>query len=258
MNTLILIQLLLAHIITDFVLQSKKWVIKKKIDGLKSNYFWLHIFLSGILTYGILMQWTNWRVPLFIIITHGLIDFWKIKKEREIDSINDGIEDPNDKQIGTIYFFKDQLLHLAVIVLAWLYLTDNFINVLPLVTIFFSNVKSLTILTSFILIIWPVGMIIGKITEPFRKEITTTDSLSKAGKYIGIFERILVLIFILISQYAAIGFLIASKSILRVSKDNDVEGRKKTEYVLIGTLISFTIAIIIGLLTTYIIKNTHI
>jgi hypothetical protein len=258
MNTLILIQLLLAHIITDFVLQSKKWVDKKKLNGLKSEYFWLHVFLSGVLTYIILMQWTNWIVPLFILITHGLIDYWKINKEKILDSINEGIADPNDKQIGTIYFFKDQFLHLVVILLAWLYLTNNFSQVLPSITIFLTNVKSIAILTSFILVIWPVEMIIGKFTEPFRKEITTTDSLSKAGKYIGISERILVLIFILLGQYAAIGFLIASKSILRVSRNNDDEARKKTEYVLIGTLISFTIAIIIGLITTYIINNTQV
>ena len=53
----------------------------------------------------------------------------------------------------------------------------------------------------------------------------------------------------------AIGFLIAGKSILRVGRDNDQDVRKKTEYVLIGTLISFTVAIIIGLLTKYIINS---
>ena len=45
------------------------------------------------------------------------------------------------------------------------------------------------------------------------------------------------------SQYEVIGFLIAAKSILRY------EGVKtsKTEYVLIGSLLSFGVAIIIGI-----------
>jgi len=106
-----------------------------------------------------------------------------------------------------------------------------------------------------------------KITEPFRKELNgnhcesfnamnpQTDSLNKAGTYIGIFERLLVMIFILIGQYAAIGFLIAAKSVLRISKESEADARKKTEYVLIGTLISFTTAIPIGLLTNFIISN---
>ncbi|MGD2034507.1 MAG: DUF3307 domain-containing protein [Bacteroidales bacterium] len=254
-HTLILTQLLLAHILTDFVIQSNKWVEKKKEKGLRSGYFWLHVLLSGVLTYLILMQWTNWIVPLFILITHGLIDLWKVNKEQQLDAINKNIKDKTDKQSGTGYFFTDQLLHLVTIILAWLYVTDNFSQVLPFVLNIFTDEKSLTILTAIILIIWPAGMAIGKITEPFRKEISTADSLRNAGTYIGISERILVFIFILSGQYAAIGFLIAGKSILRVSRDNDEDARKKTEYVLIGTLISFTAAIIIGLLTKYMINH---
>lgn len=112
------------------------------------------------------------------------------------------------------------------------------------------------VITAVLIIVWPVGIAVGRITEPFQKELSTTnDSLSKAGIYVGIFERLLVFIFIMIGQYAAIGFLIASKSILRVSTEKDPDSRKKTEYVLIGTLISFTIAIIISLLARYILKS---
>lgn len=193
MNVLILIQLLLAHILTDFVIQSDKWVEKKKNKGLKSRYFWLHVFLSGMLTYIILMQWADWIVPLFILLTHGLIDYWKIIREKKNDALNQESEDQNEKRTGTIIFLKDQLLHLVAIILAWLYLTNNFNQVMPSIIDFFNDEKSLAILTSFILLVWPAGIIIGKITEPFRKEISTTDSLSKAGKFIGISERILVL-----------------------------------------------------------------
>lgn len=255
MNIIVLIQLLLAHILVDFVFQPKMWVEKKKEKGLKSEYFWCHIILSGILTYIILMQWSKWFVPLIIIITHGLIDYWKIEKEKKLDTINAVIDNEKDKQTGTIYFFIDQLFHLVIIILAWLYLTNNYSQVFPSIVNFFTDEKSLAIFTAFIIIIWPSGMLIGIITKPFRKEISSEDSLNKAGTYIGISERVLVLIFMLLGQYAAIGFLIAGKSILRVGKDNDEEARKKTEYVLIGTLISFTVAIIIGLLTTYIIKE---
>jgi hypothetical protein len=246
MNMLILIQLLLAHILTDFVIQSDKWVEKKKKKGLKSGYFWIHVIFSGVFTYIILMQWTNFIVPLFILITHGIIDIWKLKKE---------LKNKNDKQPGTNYFFIDQLLHLLTIIIAWMYLTNTFNQVFPSIMKFVIDKKSLTIFTAFIFIIWPAGKIIEKIAEPFRKELSTADSLINAGTYIGISERILVLIFVLLGQYAAIGFLIAGKSILRVSRDNDEDARKKTEYVLIGTLLSFTVAIIIGLLTKYIINN---
>jgi hypothetical protein len=70
------------------------------------------------------------------------------------------------------------------------------------------------------------------------------DDLLNAGKLIGNIERVLTLTLLLMGQYEAIGFIIAGKSILRY------EGEKtaKTEYVLVGTLLSFGIAIIIGIL----------
>ncbi|MCF8223063.1 MAG: DUF3307 domain-containing protein [Bacteroidales bacterium] len=246
---MILLQLVLAHILTDFVIQSNKWVEHKKRKALKSQYFWLHVSLSGVLTYLILMQWTNWIAPLSIFISHGLIDYWKISIEQKIDAKNEKIPNKKDKIIEVVYFFTDQLLHLVIIILVWLYLTDSFNQVIPSLVDLFTDEKSLIIITAFIIITWPAGKTIGKITETFKYELSTTDSLKNAGTYIGITERILVFIFVLLGQFAAIGFLIAGKSILRVSRDNDDDARKKTEYVLIGTMISFTVAILIGLLT---------
>jgi hypothetical protein len=46
----------------------------------------------------------------------------------------------------------------------------------------------------------------------------------------------------------AIGFLIAAKSILRFTDMKGNNLRKEAEYVLIGTLMSFTCSIITGLL----------
>jgi len=265
MNIVILIQLLLAHVLTDFVFQTKKIVDSKNAKGLASLYFWIHILLSGALTYVFLMNWTCWTVPLFIIVTHGLIDLCKIKQEEKITRFNALEQNASNKKTSTVLFFLDQLFHLITILIAWLYLTSGFNEVIPFVESLLTDKRYVTVITAVILIIWPVGIAIGKMTEPFRKELYAslgqlelnpkTDSLNKAGTYIGIFERLLVLIFILMGQYAAIGFLIAAKSILRISKDGEDDARKKTEYVLIGTLISFTIAVVIGLLTQYIISN---
>ena len=72
-------------------------------------------------------------------------------------------------------------------------------------------------------------------------------SLPNAGKWIGILERVLVLTFVLTAQFQAIGFLIAAKSILRISVKSEAHARLLSEYVLVGTFISFAIAILIGL-----------
>jgi|WetSurMetagenome_2_1015567.scaffolds.fasta_scaffold55212_3 hypothetical protein len=258
MNIVILIQLLLAHILNDFVIQSNKWVNGKKTKGINSRYFWIHIFLSGLLTYIFLMQWTAWLVPVFIIVTHGFIDFWKINQEKKIEIFNATQENDAKKKTGKRQFFFDQLFHIIMILIAWLYLTKGFKEVLPFLESMLSEKNFITIITATIFIIWPVGVAIGKITEPFKNELSSdeeNDSLTKAGKYIGIFERLMVMIFIFTGQYEAIGFLIAAKSVLRIGKDDDKLARKKTEYVLIGTLISFTTAIVVGLLVKSIISN---
>ena len=63
-----------------------------------------------------------------------------------------------------------------------------------------------------------------------------------AGKVIGVMERFVTLALILMGQYEAVGLLIAAKSILRYNNN------QKTEYVLVGTLLSFGFAILIGAL----------
>ena len=69
-----------------------------------------------------------------------------------------------------------------------------------------------------------------------------------AGKYIGILERLLVFVFILVDHWEGVGFMIAAKSVFRFSDLAEAKQRKLTEYVLIGTLLSFGIAVLTGIL----------
>ena len=78
------------------------------------------------------------------------------------------------------------------------------------------------------------------------------ESLPQAGKYIGMLERLLVFAFIIIQQWPAIGWLIAAKSILRFSDLTRAKDRKLTEYVLIGTLLSFSLSIVTCLIYFYV------
>lgn len=230
----IILQLLLAHVLTDFIFQSKKMIAHKRKFKAKSWHLYAHSLLAGILTYLVLQQWTAFLVPIGIAITHFFIDLWKLYK----------------KEDNLKYFLIDQFLHLLVLIIAWLFLIDGFNQVVPTVETFFESTSSLAIAIGYLIIIYPVGFIIGKFTERWQKEIATEEgeqqSLKKAGRYIGIFERILVLTFVLSGNFSAIGFLIAAKSILRFSDSKGA--RKQTEYVLIGTLMSFAICIVVGLL----------
>ena len=77
-----------------------------------------------------------------------------------------------------------------------------------------------------------------------RWVIKEEDSLEKAGVYIGILERLFIFGFIVLNYWEGIGFLLAAKSVFRFGDLSKEKDRKLTEYVLIGTLLSFGIAII--------------
>lgn len=74
------------------------------------------------------------------------------------------------------------------------------------------------------------------------------ESLEDAGKYIGILERCLVFVFVILNHWEAVGFLITAKSVFRFGDLKESKDRQLTEYILIGTLISFGIAIITGII----------
>ncbi len=79
--------------------------------------------------------------------------------------------------------------------------------------------------------------------------------LRGAGMAIGIIERVMVLTFVLVDQYTAITIVFAAKSIARF---NELEDRDMAEYYLIGTLLSITVAMIIGIVTRWVIWSEMI
>jgi hypothetical protein len=114
--------------------------------------------------------------------------------------------------------------------------------------LFEMGTKTLAIIAGFLLCTKPANIIIKFLFQNFSIE-TPVDSpdndeeksLPNAGKLIGITERFLALALILLCQYEAVGLIIAAKSILRFNATN------KSEYVLVGTLLSFSIAAFTGI-----------
>jgi hypothetical protein len=109
------------------------------------------------------------------------------------------------------------------------------------------------IINALVVLIWPAGKLIAGIMERWYAEIQDTDSMSlrKAGTYIGILERLFVFTFVVTGHWDAIGFLVAAKSVFRFGDLKESKDRKMTEYILIGTLLSFGIALATGMLVLY-------
>lgn len=232
----IFLKLLIAHIVTDFFIQPTVWVADKKKKKGKSIYLYLHVILTGLVAWLFLWDWDLWYVALCIAITHLLIDLYKI------------ICCPDNLSS----FVYDQVFHILILGIAAVYLSEGADQVRDYMSMKWFDTKSLSILVGYLGVTTPAGYLVGKATERWRQEIRSSaqerNSLKDAGIWIGILERVLVLTFVIFNQFQAIGFLIAAKSILRFSDRSEDNPRKQTEYVLIGTLISFAIALFVGIL----------
>ncbi len=227
-----LTKLVLAHLITDFILQPTKWIKSRNEKHFSSGYLYLHGLTTALVAL-LFIGYTYWAVVLVILVTHILIDGWKSYRPEK-----------------TKYFLIDQALHLTVILGCWYF---TFLHPEDIRSAWqqINNRNTWVLLTSFIFLTRPCGILIGQLTQKWRAQIPDADSLGNAGKWIGIIERIIILVLVLNHQYASVGLLITAKSLLRFNEPNRLE--VKTEYLLIGTLISFSIAILTGIVALQLI-----
>lgn len=227
---LIFIKLLLAHLVGDFILQPTRWVLHKQSNKITSKFLYLHVLLHFVLYMLLLWNLSLWKIAATVAVLHFIIDLLKLYA-------NDMFKNKS------IPFFIDQALHIIVLYCCAFY-ADLYAHTLAL----FENLDWYLI-TAIVFVTFPASIIMGKILEGMSNQIETDHkSLPNAGKYIGIIERLFVLIFIVIGRWEVIGLLIAAKSVFRFNDLKERNNRKLTEYILIGTLVSFGLAILAGLL----------
>jgi hypothetical protein len=224
----LLILQLLAHLLSDFTFQSEKWAKFKNEKGFKSEYLKWHIIIVFVVSFALSFQLKFIVASLVIALCHWIIDGLK----RLIF---------NKDKTKKYAFFIDQAIHLLVLT-GLVLLFNYFFTITPYFPILI-NRHLLLIITGFLLITKPSNIFIKEVFKTYGVYFGNEEDILSAGMLIGICERILVLTLILSGQFEAVGFIIAAKSILRF-KDTDTS---KTEYVLIGTLLSFGIAILTGI-----------
>lgn len=227
---------LIAHIMADFLFQTNEWSEDKKENGFSSGKLYLHALIVFALSWTLSFQMNFFVFSIIISLIHLLIDGLKFR----ISDLKFGKIKPLKKTI----FFIDQFIHLGVIFLA-VVIFNKLLGINPDMTVPVTNHR-LVIILGYLICLKPSNVCIMEVFNLYniKMDDKSDDDLLNAGKLIGNVERLLTLTLLLIGQYEAIGFIIAGKSILRY------EGQKtsKTEYVLVGTLLSFGIAIIIGII----------
>lgn len=231
---ILFIKLLLAHLLADFVFQPDRWVEEKELRKHKSPILYLHVLLHGLLSLAIVAEIAFWPYAIAIALSHFLIDWLKLTLQKP--------------QTQKIWFFVDQSLHLALLLIVSLVY-----NGLEITFSFLNQGKWLLLITSIVFLSVPASVLIRILISGWtpNTEDKQKDSLQNAGKYIGILERLFIFIFILTDHWEGIGFLLAAKSIFRFGDLKESKDRKLTEYVMIGTLLSFGLAMLTGILFQY-------
>lgn len=214
-----------AHFAADFLFQPD-WLQQRK------ERLWgvlLHAFISAGAAYLFLQQWTAWPLPVLVLVLHALTDFIK---RRCTDTWR--------------AFCVDQLVHLlCTAAIVQLCLATGWVQAFS-----GTGLKAMVLLAGFAVAVPGSGFLVGRAALQLQQEnglAGALTGLANGGKLIGQLERALIFILILTGQPGGIGFLIAAKSILRFSEAR--ESQKLAEYVLIGTLLSFGLAIAVSSLT---------
>ena len=228
---IVLIKLILGHLIGDFLFQPDSWVKAKENKKLRAWQLYMHTFIHFSLIMLLIWDIRFLEWAFLIAGTHFITDVLKSLMQ-------------NEKTKRT-WFFADQLVHLIIVILVSV-LSQNLQFTLDALDYEYY----LLLITFVYALTQPVSVVIRSVIARWTPATNknNTDSLENAGNVIGIMERLFVFTFVITGHWEAIGFLIAAKSIFRFGDLKDSKERILTEYVLIGTLLSFGIALLAGII----------
>lgn len=233
----LLLLLLSAHFIGDFYAQPNRWVECRNQNHIRSISLFKHVGVHGLLSAVVCAVMGLTAVNTAIVIvsvtaSHLLIDLWKSFQPSHL-----------------IYFLIDQLLHLLVIAIIWITVSNITVEQINQYVNSLLSTKNLLIAISYLLVCKPASIIISlalkKHTENLSQS-TQNAGLVSAGAWIGYLERCLTVSFIFMGQFAGIGFLVATKTIFRFGDLTKNKDMKLTEYMMLGTLLSYAIALLVG------------
>lgn len=251
----LLICLVASHLLGDYLLQPD-WMIKarqQKRQGVFVLHAIIHTILAACLA-GLVCDWRGIRfIAAAIFASHWLID-------AELKPLVPAQAVEKSWIVEMVVFGADQAVHLITIIAC--------IYVLPLLGTGWTAQWSIPMLdqrtlahglvfvSGLVVAVWVGGVVIGIRIKPFLAQLqprlrdgvlaSPLRGFAGGGRTIGLLERFLIFIFVFSGQYAAVGFLIAGKSVLRfgeIKANSDSDSRREPEYVLIGTLMSVAWAV---------------
>lgn len=234
MNLLVL--LVAGHLLGDFLFQTRAMVEGKDRPPVLAAHAAL------VIAAHLLALAPFWSAPiglavLGIGVSHALIDAVKVRWG-------------GPRRDDLAVFLLDQAAHLTVAIIAWLLLLhlsgpaalvlpaewlEPWVEALATVAVFaFNGMGGSSIVTGVL------ATLNARLEDQEERS-----GIPGSGRLIGILERTLTLILIVLGQWAAILLLVTAKSIARFEELKD---RRFAEYYLVGTLTSLLVATVTGLL----------
>lgn len=229
---IILLRLLAAHLMADFFLQFD-WIAKGKFGkGAKGRLILaVHSLIHAATAYILVAEWNQWIIPAVIFVTHFIIDTAKVRL--------------NGK--GLSGFLCDQACHVTVIILLWWFMYASEGDLTSQLAAIGSSTGLWAVIVAYMLVLKPTSILIGIFINKWTpsKDMQSL-GMPLAGAWIGYIERVLIVTFVLTDNIEAVGFLLAAKSIFRFGDLSRAREVKITEYVLLGTLASFAMALFVA------------
>ncbi|MCL6442886.1 MAG: DUF3307 domain-containing protein [Alicyclobacillus sp.] len=272
--------LILAHLVSDFPLQTDRMVLykAKKPWPWFSSALGIHTSVHFVATLlfcalydvihrqGLDIIRQGIRISALVALSHFLIDIGKVYVEKTPVGLGSFIDSciredvhagnppkrfaPDGRVTKLCLFFADQLLHVgAILLILWLFApqsvrvcTGYMANMLHGHSQDLSVFQRVVALCIVGLCATSVsGVVVQILTQPSPEP---TERMVSRGKLIGYLERMIVVTLVCIGAYAAIPIIVAAKSLARFK---ELDNKEWAEYFLVGTLSSIFCGTISGL-----------
>ncbi|HKG57431.1 MAG TPA: DUF3307 domain-containing protein [Candidatus Limnocylindrales bacterium] len=315
--TLSLAWLVLAHLVADFVLQTRSIVTDKFTLGWRG---WRGLLAHGaavafcLIPFAVAFEGPGVALLVVVAAGHVLIDRWKVRATRHAEAealaaAHRRHEGPTTAGLGPAWtplpgalFALDQLAHVILMFLAWAVLVagrapggafvaavDRAIGTADRVAFHHGALVAVVLVALAIVNVRGAALFVATLVRP-REAVTGTDlrdgepaatattgprtwrvrlggfvataepvappapsvvpdppsdraSPSQIGATIGVLERLLIVVLVMSGATAAIGFVVAAKTLARFRQLDD---RDFAEYYLLGTLASVGVALASG------------
>ncbi|WP_324715401.1 DUF3307 domain-containing protein [Carboxydochorda subterranea] len=249
---------LAAHVLADFLFQTDG-VFQGRLDGQARAYLvhgLTHLVLSWALS---VAAWSPGVLLAGVIVAavHVAVDVAKDGLLRARARLDRGA--PAGGAAGAWAFVADQLVHVWVIVFVVALIPPGFLRPwtgADLLLRFVAGASAARVLAHeeawrlaavYLAVVLGGAVLVRLVlqaarTVPAGTGFTATGErqVPRTGTYVGMVERALILSFLLLGSHAAVGFVIAAKSIARF---RELEDRAFAEYYLVGTLLSVLVAL---------------